>query len=327
MKLRSLAPALAACVSLAVLPGCIPWWLFEVDDPPPMTVDPEETETFLPPSVDDVSIADWPPVGPSSVITATVSAEEGLDRVTFEFAKTVSRDLAGREATVEVTGEELGEGLGTMHVVVRDLQGGWADREVTGLLVDLSPPKGQLVKSVVRRGESVDIQAWVGDAWVLGGFELTFGGVTRTREFEPGYPSALGEAWDVSLVTFPSVDFPESSGKATLRAWDAAGNQVVTEVDLTLDGTPPVAQISSPAPGSVVSGPVTIEVAGSDETGGAVEIDVFVAGTPVATLPGPTAMVTVDVSELAKGAAQIEAVARDSAGNTSEVAVIDVVIE
>jgi hypothetical protein len=228
---------------------------------------------------------------------------------------------------VSVTGGELGEGFGTMHVIVWDEQDAWADRAVTDFLVDLSPPKGELVKSVVRRGESLDIQAWVGDAWVLGGLELTFGGVTRSHTFDEGYPATLGDAWDVSLVTFPSVDFPEQSGTAQLRAWDAAGNQVVTEVELTLDGTPPVAEVTSPAPGSAVSGALTIEAQGSDENGGPVEIDILVAGTPIATLPGPTAKVTVDLSELAKGAVQIEAIARDAAGNTSEAAAVDVVIQ
>lgn len=327
MKPRNLALALCSVVSLTALPGCFPWWLFEDDDPPPQTTEPWEDETSDPPWVASVSISNWPPPGPDTQIAVTVGDDEALSSVHFSFAEYSVFPVDGTSATAVVTGAELGEGFGTLHVIAYDEDGGWADQSVTGFLVDLSAPKGQLVKSVFRRAEGVDIQVWVGDAWVLGGCELTFGGVTRSHTFDAGYPSTLGVEWDTSLVTLPATDFPEGTGKGELRVWDAAGNESVTEVDLTLDGTPPAVAIGSPAPKSTVSGLVTIEVAGSDEGEGPVEIDVYVAGTPIATLPGPSGKVTVDVAELAKGAATIEAIARDVAGNTSEVASIDVVIE
>lgn len=318
MKAREMALAIA--LTAPVLPGC--WCSGNVPDNTPVE-DPD-----IAPRVDQILIPDWPPTGTLDVVVATVSDDDGgLSEVFFDFKEVVSRDVSGSSATVSVEGQELGEGFGTLYVTAYDVEGGWADREVTDFLVDLSPPQADLVQSVVRRGEGVDLQIWGGDAWVLGGVQLTFGEVTVQRTLEPGYPSTLGVAWDVSLFTLPTTSFPEMSGKAILQVWDAAGNESTTEVDLTLDGTPPVASITSPAPGSSVSGLVTIEVQGSDESAGAVEIDVLVGGTPVATLPGSSGKVTVDVSEMAKGAVQIAAIARDVAGNTSAVAEVPVVIE
>lgn len=327
MKLAAIPLRTLAALSLLLLPGCFGSCFGGGRDPDPPPADDTPDVESDPPFVQAVSIPDWPPPGPGTVVSATVSDDEGLSTVAFDFAEHSSFWVTGTSVTVDVTAEELGEGFGTLHVIAYDQDGGWAHQEVSDFLVDLSPPKGELVKGVVRRAEGVDIQAWVGDAWVLGGAEVTFGGVTSAQAFEEGYPSTLGVEWDTSLITLPTTDFPEGSGKAMLRVWDAAGNESVTEVDLTLDGTPPVAAITFPAPQSTVSGFVSIAVTGSDEGADPVQIDVYVAGTPVATLPGPSGEVTVDVSELAKGAVAIEAIAHDTAGNASEVASIDVVIE
>jgi hypothetical protein len=313
-------------LALLFLPGCF-GSCFGSRDPTPVVQEPEENVESEPPFVQDVSVPDWPPPSASTVITAHVTDDEGLSRIVFDFAEYNEIDVSGTSATADVTGAELGEGFGTLHVIAYDTDGGWTHQTVTNFLVDLSPPKGALVTGLVRRAEGVDLQAWVGDAWVLGGAELTFGGVTRGVAFEEGYPPTIGVEWDTSLVTLPTIDFPEGSGLAELRVWDAAGHESVTEVQLTLDGTAPLVAITSPAPQSTVSGLVTIEVSGSDEGMDPVQIDVYVAGTPIATLPGPAGKVTVDVSELAKGAATIEAIARDLAGNSSEAASIDVVIE
>jgi hypothetical protein len=322
VKRLSTSLLLLCALALPFLPGC------SCASRPAPQPDPDEAEVESePPFVEQVAIPDWPPPGPDTVISATVTDDEGLRSVAFDFENYESFTVYGTKVTVDITGAELGEGYGTLHVIAYDEDGGWTHQEVGGFLVDLSEPKGELVSGVFKRAEGVDLQAWVGDAWALGGAAVTFGGVTVSQQFEAGYPSTLGEAWDSSLITLPTMDFPEGSGKAELIVWDAAGNEASFEVDLTLDGTPPVAGIVSPAPMSTVSGLVPIEVTGIDEGTDPVQIDIYVAGTPVATLPGPSGKVTVDVSELAKGAVTIEAVAHDVAGNTGAVASIDVVIE
>jgi hypothetical protein len=329
VKLRTFAQHVLSVIALSALPGCFPSCLFDRSDPEPrpQPLPTEDEPISSPPWIQGVDIPTWPPPGPATEITAWLNDDEGMTDGQFVFASTVPFAVSGTAASVTVTGAQLGEGYGTMAVIVWDEDDSVAQQLVTNLLVDLSPPEGELLQSVFQRAEGADVLLWVGDAWVLGGAELTFNGVTQAYSFEEGYPSTLGEEWDTSLITLPSMAFPEGAGKAVLRVWDAAGNQAFFEVDLTLDGTPPVAGITSPAPDSTVSGLVTIEVTGADEGKDPVQIDVFVAGTPIATLPGPSGEVTVDVSELAKGKVTIEALARDAAGNTSPPASIDVVIE
>lgn len=280
------------------------------------------------PEVTDVLIPSWPPVGPGTLISASASDVDGdLEEITFDFRELVHVPAQGSSDEVSVSGVQLGEGYGALYVTAWDLGGGWADQEVTDFLVDLSPPKGALVTRSFARGPGQDIDLWVSDAWVLGGVELSFGGVSRSFTFAEGYPSTLGETWDSSLVHFASTDFPEASGSATLRVWDAAGNQTTVVEALTLDGTPPVVEIVAPAAGSTLGDTVTVEVTGADETDDAVSIDVLVGGSPVTTLLGPAGAVEVDLTGLVKGATTIEAVAHDAAGNSSVVASVEVVLE
>lgn len=325
MKLYHPTLALVALVTLATAPGCLCFDFGEAD-PPPATAEPTD-EISDPPWIEEVSIPDWPPPGPDTLLAVTARDDEGLSGVQFTFAEQVWVTASGTSAEVSVPAIQLGEGYGTMGVVAYDEDDSLAEQLVFDFLVDLSNPKGELVQSVVRRAEGSDILLWVGDAWVLGGATLTFQGASQTYVFEAGYPSTLGVEWDTSVVSLPSVDFPEGAGTAELLVWDAAGNMASVPVPLTLDGTPPVTTITSPPDGSAVSGVVTISVTGADENKDAVQIDVFVAGSPIATLPGPSGEVSVDVSELAKGATTIEAIARDAAGNFSAPASIDITIE
>ncbi len=313
-------------LSFVVLPGCASCCVFDDDDP--ATASDTPARQPIAPQVTSVLVPDWPPVGATTVITATASDEDGnLTEITFDFKEVETVKVSGASAAALVKGAWLGEGYGSLFVTAWDGDGGWADREVTNFLVDLTPPEGTLAASLFARGDDQDIDVWIADAWVVAGAELTFGGVSKSVTLEEGYPSTLGTTWDTSIVHFASTDFPEMSGTAKLRVWDAAGNTSTTQLGLTLDGTAPEASIVSPAPGSTLSGLATIEVAGADTSGEVVTIDVLVGGTPIATLSGPSAEVSVDLSEMAKGPTTIEAVAHDAAGNASVVASIDVTIE
>jgi hypothetical protein len=326
--LLSLAPALLPGCSCAPKADPI---VLPAPEPPEPEPAPSPTPTpqpqTLPPVVQSLSIATWPPVGPETEIVAQLSDDHGLVSVDFDFALHVTQSVIGKNASASVTGAELGEGLGTLAVTVHDVDLLWDEWESLFVLVDLTPPKGELLDPFVKLAPGEVVRVWVADAWVLGGAELTFGGVTQTWEFEPGYPGTLGNEWDTSLVAFPADAFPEGSGKAELRVWDAVGNEVVEEVDLALDGTPPVASILSPTADSVLSGWVDVTVGGSDPGDGPVEIDVSVGGSPLGTLDGPVGTVGFDTSELAKGTVLVEAVARDAAGNESPVASVSVVIQ
>jgi hypothetical protein len=328
-RLRSRArSSMGWLVGLAVgasTSGCFPFWLFFDDSDPPPTA---PSSWSSPPSIDAIDIADWPPIGPQGVVRVTASDDRALAFLECTFRNTVFRSLAGTTATVEVSGQELGEGLGQLELVLVDVDGGWAERWVENLLVDLTPPEMGIGKSVLPvQGEGARLEAWVADAWVLGRVELGFQGVTLSHDFEPGYPPTLGNAWDYSLVDFPTSELPAGSGVAQLRGWDAAGNLAVESFELTLDPDPPAVSILAPAADSVVSGAFDVTVAAADPQGGPVWITLWLGGTEVTTGVGPTLVVTLDASEFVPGTHDLEALAVDEAGNQSTRTSVPIVVQ
>ena len=320
-------------VPLALTSGCIPWSLFDDDHDRPPSVSNEPTPPPDPvkaPSVESIDIPDWPPLGPDGEISIDVSDDVGLSSADVLFRNPIHKDLSGTGATFKVTGPELGEGLGTLQVRVDDIEGAHASRNVTDLLVDLSPPTMDIGKRVLRangEGEGAELEVWVADAWVLGEVELTFQGTTLTYDFQEGYPSTLGQAWHYSLVQFPTKDLPEGGAAAQRRVAAPAGNTPTPPFDVVLDGKAPSLSVLSPADGATVSGAFDVELSAWDEGGGAAWIDLRIAGTSMATAVGPTATVTLDAAELAAGEVELEAVAFDEAGNASDPVTLTLLVE
>lgn len=310
----SLSPLLLALV--ASVSGC--WFAMDGwDERSPRTTG----ATTPPPHIDDVYVADWPPLGPSGLMRVTVAGTAQLSRLELGFRNYFSVPLSGSAQTAVVTGSQLGEGYGDLSLRAYDVRGGYAAREVTSLLVDLTPPEIYAQAASVRPatdGANTFVDVWVADAWVLGKVELQFQGVTLVHDFPPGYPDTLGEAWDQSLVRFAAATLPEAVGPATIRATDAAGNTAEQLFDLSVDGTPPVAQILSPAEGTLAEGPLPIEVHGDDAAGSAVLLEVSAGGAPIATIPGPYGTLVLDPAEFSSGPLALSAVAIDDAGNRSE---------
>lgn len=318
---------------LALTTGCIPWWFLDDgsdDRPPSVREEPAPPDPITAPSVESIDIPDWPPLGPDGEISIYVSDDVGLSSADVLFRNPIHKDLTGTGAMFKVTGLELGEGLGTLQVTVDDIEGAYASRNATDVLVDLSPPAMDIGKRVLRangEGEGAELEVWVADAWVLGAVELTFQGTTLTYDFQQGYPSTLGQAWHYSLVQFPTKDLPEGSASAQLRVIDAAGNTASQTFDLVLDGKAPSLSVLSPADGATVSGAFDVELSAWDEGGGAAWIDVRIAGTSMATAVGPAATVTLDASDLAAGEVELEAVAFDEAGNASDPVTLTLLVE
>jgi hypothetical protein len=140
------------------------------------------------------------------------------------------------------------------------------------------------------------------------------------------YPATLGEAWDYSLVQFPTEGLPIGARTATLEVRDAAGNATVTSFDLTIDGNAPSVSVQAPLAGASVSGAFEVRVAAADDLGGPVWIEVEVDGTPLATATGPMAKIGADAAELAAGAATLRVRAWDEAGN-GRVTEVPIVVE
>lgn len=310
--------------------GCIPFWdLWGVDrDDDPPVVSPTDSG-MAPPSVDEVLIPDWPPLGPLSTVKVRVSDDQELAGVTFSFRNDFTVSASGTAAEVTASGTLLGEGFGTLVVTAADWRGGTATREVTDLLVDLTPPEiylgtTVLAASLAEQGGCFDL--WVADAWILGQVELEFGGVHLSHDFVDGFPGTLGTTWDASLVKFPLADLPVTSGVAHVVATDAAGNSAASYFNLTIDGQAPSVTVVSPSSGTVVTGAFTVVLQASDPGGGPVWIELLAGGTPLANVLGPKASIELDATELALGPMDLEAVAIDQAGNRSEPLGVPIVV-
>ncbi len=330
----SFALAGALCLSLSNT-GCILLLLDEpsprTDEPPdtfapPPQAGPSTTTRDEPPTIVSIDVPEWPPIGPTGAVRVAASDDVRLARAEAVFARSSSLSLSGAYETFSLSGADLGEGFGELLLRVTDSNGGWAERRVTGLLVDLTPPTVQTFETIVpARGEHARVDLWVADAWVLGDVVLEFQGKAARHALPEAYPSTLGKQWDGTLVSFDASALPAGRSQATVTARDAAGNVASDAFTLHIDAIAPVVAISSPAPGTVVTERFDVVVTASDVLHGRVWVDVFVGGAPVARTAGSGA-VTVDPSELPVGPTSIAVVAFDEAGNESTPVTVDVVI-
>ncbi len=280
------------------------------DEPPP-------TENPSPPTV-TISIADWPPAGPGTQIHVDAVANGGsLVGATWFFRNKVTTEFDGATAgSTWINGEALGEGFGTLTIDVETNVDTGTRREVQDFLVDLSEPTAYADDTVLPAA-GAELNFWIADAWVVSGYYLSIGGKTFEAELEPGYPSTLGVEWDYSLVSIPVSEIPVGVHEGLLVVHDAAGNEAVLDLPVTIDGTPPTATIESPAEGATFTGPFQIDLGGTDDLPGAVSLELRLGGALVATAIGPSATVVVDPAEFPEGALEISVLAVDEAGNKS----------
>jgi hypothetical protein len=309
--------------------GCFPpFWLFDDDDDdrPPMARPDETTQApegdTQAPSIVDIRIPQWPPLGAEAVVEVGVTDDFGLSQLEVVFANEFALSMSGTVYTASFTGLDLGEGFGTLSLTANDTSGWHATRWVENLLVDMTSPEITLGTTLVRADG--EIEAWVADAWVLGSVTLEAGGATLFYDFDDGYPPTIGEAWHYALVKFPAADLEPGVTPAVMTVADAAGNVATASFTITVDGNAPSVQIASPTDGAVVSGPFQVNLAASDPEGGPTWIELKVSGTPAATAVGPDAIIQLDAAELAPGAHTLEAVATDQAGNASAPATISI---
>ena len=323
--MRLLHTMLVAALSVSMA-GCFRW---DNDDKPFVDdgFQPEPTVQQAP-TIENILVPSWPPVGPSHIIQATVESPSGvpLDSIQFQFRHTVTKPSFGVVDQVMVSGAELGEGMGQLTIRATDALWRQATRRVNELVVDLSPPEIITGETILRHGQDSVIELYLADAWVIGGMRFDMAGVILEKEFEEGWPATLGTEWDLSLVQFDTSAFPEGEHEAAITAWDAAGNIRTMALDLRLDGTAPTAAITSPQPGSTLSGSFDVGLSG-DDAGQPVWLELSVGGTPVATAVGPNATVTLDASEFTPGVQTLEAVAYDEAGNASAPVTISVTLQ
>lgn len=289
-------------------------------------VEPPPPEPVLPPTV-ALEVADWPPLGPNGVLTITASSNQELAHAELYFkndsvAYFSDATLSG---SATASGLSLGEGFGQLDVVVYAVDGSWTRAGIEDLLVDLSPPEAYIDRTVLPASGD-DLQLWIADAWVVSGCELTVGAITLGEQLEPGYPSTLGVEWDFSLVSFPVEELPVGNHAAQLRVWDAAGNEVLLDIPIAIDGLPPEVDILEPAEGETVQETFTVSASASDDMPFPVAIELRVGGALIATGTAPQATFTLSALDFPAGEHEITAIAIDEAGNESAIATRTIVI-
>lgn len=288
--------------------------------------EPPPPDPAVPPNV-TITIADWPPVGATGQVAVTADAPNGLDFARFSFRNVVDHDFPfTTSGTVSATGAELGEGLGNLVVRVTGSDGAFSEKTVQNLLVDLSPPSAFFDKTVLP-ADSGSLNFWIGDAWVVSGYEISIdGNVIDSTILEEGYPETLGVEWDFSYVTIPAEYFPLGTSLADVLVFDAAGNAATIQIPLTIDGVPPEVGIPSPSEGDVLDGTFDVTVTATDDTALPATIEISIGGALVATGASPTTTITFSTSEFPAGPTEIRAVAVDEAGNRSPALIRNVVL-
>lgn len=270
------------------------------------------------------------PLRAGSTVTVSAWDTRGLSSVSFHFNGILSLPMSGTQDSVTVYAEQLGEGYGVMMVRVWDLDGNATSRDVTGFLVDLTPPLVRLVSDAVVRadgyGEHGDLTLWMGDAFYLDSAILSFGGVSLGHDLTPAQRAGIGQQWDTSLVIFSGANLPAGSGTANVTVRDAAGNSSVLSFPLLVDGTAPGVKLKRPAPQDVFVSVIPVLAEASDGETEAVTLTVLIGGTPALVAAGPVVDVELRASDFAVGPSTVQVVATDEAGNQSESAEVDIVI-
>ncbi|WP_298439881.1 Ig-like domain-containing protein [Geobacter sp.] len=143
-------------------------------------------------------------------------------------------------------------------------------------------------------------------------------GVTKVELYVDGNLAGTDTAtpYSVSLNTSTLA-----AGTHTLlaKAYDAAGNvgqSSAVSVSIANDTTSPVANITSPANGSTVSGTTTVSIAATDNIGVS-KVELYLNGTLFATYGSAPFNISWDTTKYANGPYTLTAKAYDASGNVS----------
>jgi len=133
-----------------------------------------------------------------------------------------------------------------------------------------------------------------------------------------------------STATFSWNTTSRTNGLCTLqaRAYDAAGNvgssaTMSVTVQNAADTTPPSVRITSPSSGSTAARSTKVYVTASDNIG-VTRVDLKVDGKLYATSTSATPVFSWNTLKIARGSHTLEAVAYDTAGNSSRSAIVTV---
>jgi len=173
----------------------------------------------------------------------------------------------------------LAEGSNALSVRATDQTGRTGTASIL-VVLDTTPPDAAFVSpaagSVVRG--TVDVQVDATDP-------LPGSGVARVELSLDGRPleRLSNPPFEAELDTTTLVDGPHVLG---LRALDGQGNAAVATIAFTVDNTPPVIAIVTPAPGAVVQGALVFMARASDAVSGLASFRMLAGGVAPDLLDG-----------------------------------------
>jgi hypothetical protein len=255
------------------------------------------------------------PLRGDDVIRLDVFSETAGFTVRVRFGNDIFRTFSGTTGVLEVSGADLGEGMGTLVMDARNVDGVVASQRVQNFLVDLTPPVVEVETPLLNGSGTGDFgrfDAWVGDAWVLSSVELWIDDEQIAHEDFSGWPASLGHSWDWSLFGVPSDVLPKGPLDALLVVIDRAGNRVEHAFSLLVDDTPPDSALSI----THTVDHAVVTLTGSDDQPGALALALVVGGVEVANAVGNSTTFLVDRAGFALGTL-VQARVTDAAGNST----------
>jgi len=263
-----------------------------------------------------------PPPVPTVSLTATPTNIPAGGSSTLSWTSTDATSCAasgGWNGTKAVSGSQVVSGLVTQstYTLTCNGAGGQAvasatvtpDPDTTAPTVSLiAPTEGATLTGVVQLSATASDDVAVNNvAFSVDGVQQ--GSTIITAPYE---------------TSFNTATVPNGVHAVRATAYDASGNTAYSEVSVTIDNqappadtTPPTVALTAPADGTTVSGDVIVTANAADDTGVA-GVKFYLNGTQIgseATIAPYS--VTWNTTTVANGPAQLTAVARDAAGNTT----------
>jgi uncharacterized protein YkwD len=243
--------------------------------------------------------------GKASSSQPIVSVYASVDFVSFDLA-------TGLNAwTYRVDTTKLSDGMHTFNVQARDSSGGRTSATSQFVVNNTAKPPAvtitQPVNNAVLTG-TVLLAGTASDAVGLADVELSI-------DQGPQVPVSGRQNWTYTLDT---TRFSNGSHTMSVQAMNTSGLTVAATVTVTVsNGTtsqPPAASITSPAPGTTVSGIVSITGTAGDAVGLKTVVIAVDGGTPVAVTGMQSWTYALDTTNLSNGSHTVAVTAANQSG-------------
>ncbi len=283
-----------------------------------------------PPSVQVTSPAAGATLSGKVNLTAVASDNGSVKGVQFRIdGNNVGPDLATSPYIFVLDSSTLSNASHTITAVATDNAGNTATSAIVAVKVDntvkdTTPPTVSITApaNAAKVSGVVAVTANASDNVSVASVQFELDGA-NVGSLDLAAPFAY--SWDTTK---------SANGSHTLKAiaTDGAGNSMtsaVVTVSVTnnaADKTPPTVSITSPAASASVSGTVNVAATASDNTGVTsvqFQVDGVNAGALEAAAPYAFAW---DTTKVANGAHQLDAIAKDAAGNSTTSAIVSVTV-